>query len=160
MSEIERRDYCIRNLESLSKKCFQSLDICYIRNKSDKGSFKNYVDKILTIFDYLPTSTWTFFTLNVDKMKHFLTTYPPHHVHVVFDRPLLGNGSKVTWTSNVATFFKCHDRIARREKNPNMHNGYLESIIQEWVGLTLRFNYFWCYDTVELEIYSEHSKLC
>ena len=53
-----------------------------------KGPFKNYVDKILTIFDYLPTSTWTFFTLNVDKKKHFLTTYPPHLVHVVFERPL------------------------------------------------------------------------
>ena len=52
-----------------------------------KGPFKNYVDKILTIFDYLPTSTWTFFTLNVDKKKHFLTTYPPHLVHVVFERP-------------------------------------------------------------------------
>ena len=51
------------------------------------GPFKNYVDKILTIFDYLPTSTWTFFTLNVDKKKHFLTTYPPHLVHVVFERP-------------------------------------------------------------------------
>ena len=52
-----------------------------------KGPFKNYVD-ILTFFDYLPTSTWTFFTLNVDKKKHFLTTYPPHLVHVVFERPL------------------------------------------------------------------------
>ena len=38
---------------------------------------------------YLPTSTWTFFTLNVDKKKHFLTTYPPHLVHVVFERPLI-----------------------------------------------------------------------
>ena len=54
-----------------------------------KGSFTNYVDKILTIFDYLPTSTWTFFTLNVDKKKHFLTTYPSHLVHVVFERPLM-----------------------------------------------------------------------
>ena len=36
-----------------------------------KGPFKNYVDKILTIFDYLPTSTWTLFTLNLDKKKHF-----------------------------------------------------------------------------------------
>ena len=34
---------------------------------SFKGPFKIYVDKILTIFDYLPTSTWTFFTLYVDK---------------------------------------------------------------------------------------------
>ena len=28
--------------------------------KCPMGPFKNYVDKILTIFDYLPTSTWTF----------------------------------------------------------------------------------------------------
>jgi hypothetical protein len=54
-----------------------------------RGPFKNYVDKILTIFDYLPTSTWTFFTLNVDKKKHFLTTYLPHLVHVVFEWPQL-----------------------------------------------------------------------
>ena len=36
-----------------------------------KGPFKNNVDKILTFFDYLPTLTWTFFTLNVDKKKQF-----------------------------------------------------------------------------------------
>ena len=53
-----------------------------------KGPFKNYMDKILTIFDYLPTSPRTFFTLNVDKKKYFLTTYQPHLVYVVFERPL------------------------------------------------------------------------
>ena len=52
-----------------------------------KGPFINYVDKILTIFDYLLTSTRTFFTLNMDKKKPFLTTYPPHLVHVVFEQP-------------------------------------------------------------------------
>ena len=46
------------------------------------------MDKILTIFDYLPISTWTFFTLNVDKKKHYLTPYPPHLFHVVFEWPL------------------------------------------------------------------------
>ena len=55
---------------------------------SAMGPFKNYVDKILTIFDNLPTSMWIFFTLNVDKKEHFLTTYPPHLVHEVFERPL------------------------------------------------------------------------
>ena len=54
----------------------------------EMGPSKNYVDKILTIFDYLPTSMWTFFTLKVDKKKHFLTTYLPHLVHVVCERPL------------------------------------------------------------------------
>ena len=58
-----------------------------VRTSFGKGPFKNYMDKILTIFDYLPTSTWIFFTLNVDKKKHFLTTYPPHLVHVVFEWP-------------------------------------------------------------------------
>ena len=52
------------------------------------GSFNNYVKITWPFFDYLPTLTWTFFTLNVDKKKHFLTTYPPHLVHVVFERPL------------------------------------------------------------------------
>ena len=54
---------------------------------SSRRSFKNYVDKILTIFDYQPTLTWTFFTLNVEKKKYFLTTYPPYLVHIVFERP-------------------------------------------------------------------------
>ena len=43
---------------------------------------------ILPFFDHLPTSMWTFITLNVDQNGHFLTTYPPHLVHVFFDRPL------------------------------------------------------------------------
>ena len=30
----------------------------------------------------------TFFTLNVDKNRHLLTTYPPRLFHVIFERPL------------------------------------------------------------------------
>ena len=30
-----------------------------------------------------------YFPLNLDKKKHFWTTYPPHLVHVVFERPLI-----------------------------------------------------------------------
>ena len=45
---------------------------------------------ILPCFDHLPTSKWTFLsTLNVGKNLHFWTTYPPHHVHVVIERPLV-----------------------------------------------------------------------
>ena len=51
-----------------------------------KGSFNNYVDMILPFFAHLPTSTWTFFTLNVDQNWHFLSTYPPHLVHVIFEK--------------------------------------------------------------------------
>ena len=42
---------------------------------------------IWPFFDHLPTPTWTFITLNVDQNWHFLTTYPPHLVNVVFERP-------------------------------------------------------------------------
>ena len=35
----------------------------------DQVSFNNYVDIILPFFDHLPTSTWTFFTLNVEKWR-------------------------------------------------------------------------------------------
>ena len=53
-----------------------------------EGSFNNHVDIIWTVFDPLiPTSSWTFFTLNVDKNGHFMD-HLPHHVHVVFERPL------------------------------------------------------------------------
>ena len=34
-----------------------------------------------------PTPTWTFLTLNVDKNRHFLTTYHPFLVHVVIEPP-------------------------------------------------------------------------
>jgi hypothetical protein len=44
---------------------------------------------ILPFFDRLPPSKCTFFTLNVDQNWHFLTAYPPHLVHVVFERPLM-----------------------------------------------------------------------
>ena len=51
------------------------------------GSFNNYVDKFsLFITTYLPLRGH-FFTLNVDKNGHFWTTYPPHLVDVVFERP-------------------------------------------------------------------------
>ena len=38
-------------------------------------------------FDHFWLSTYIF-TLTVDKKKHFLTTYPPHLVHVGFEQPL------------------------------------------------------------------------
>ena len=45
------------------------------------------MDIILPFFDHLPTSTWTFFTLNWVQNWNFLTTYPPHLVHLVFEWP-------------------------------------------------------------------------
>ena len=54
-----------------------------------RGSFNNYVDIFLLFFDQLPTSTRTFFTLNVGKKGYFWTTYLPDIVHVVFGRPLV-----------------------------------------------------------------------
>ena len=36
-----------------------------------KGSFKNYVDIILLIFDHPPTSMDTFYVINVDKNGKF-----------------------------------------------------------------------------------------
>ena len=42
----------------------------------------------MSFFDLLPTSTWTFLTLNLAKNRHFWTTYPPLLVHVVIECPL------------------------------------------------------------------------
>ena len=72
------------------------------------GSFNNYVDMILSFFDHLPTPTWTFITLNVDQNWHFLTTYPPHLVHVVFQRPL------VRLKPSISTFPKHYMRHCTR----------------------------------------------
>ena len=53
-----------------------------------KESFNNYVDNILLFFDHLPTSKWILFNLNLDKNINFFTTFLPHFVQVVFERPL------------------------------------------------------------------------
>ena len=55
------------------KKPFSYFILQYYLNNTqlNKGPFKNYMDKILTIFNYLPTSMWTFFNLNVDKKSIF-----------------------------------------------------------------------------------------
>ena len=37
-----------------------------------------------------PTSTWTFLTLNVDKIRDFLDHLPPLLVHIVIECPLTG----------------------------------------------------------------------
>ena len=55
-----------------------------------QGSFNNNVEMILSFFrppKYL-TLGWTSFTLNMlHKNGHFWTTYPPHLVHIVIERP-------------------------------------------------------------------------
>ena len=38
---------------------------------NDKGSFTNYVDKILVFFDHLPTCVDIFYDMNVDKKWTF-----------------------------------------------------------------------------------------
>ena len=43
---------------------------------------------VLPFFDYLPNFKWTFSTLNADKNGQVWTTYPPHLVHVVIERPM------------------------------------------------------------------------
>ena len=43
---------------------------------SGKGSFTNYVDKILGFFDHLSPSVYIFYGINVYKKSIFLTTYP------------------------------------------------------------------------------------
>ena len=62
-----------------------SYKLFYAKRKVGRGHSKTTWKRFWQFLTtYLPTSTWTFFTLNVDKKKHFLTTYPPHLVHVVF----------------------------------------------------------------------------
>ena len=52
------------------------------------GTFNNYMDKSLLIFDDLPTSKWTSSARIVDQNENYLTTYPPHLIHIVSERPL------------------------------------------------------------------------
>ena len=40
------------------------------------GSFTNYVDMILAFFDPLPTATYIFYGMNVDKIRTFLDHLP------------------------------------------------------------------------------------
>ena len=59
-----------------------------IETSMDKGAFTNYVDKFLAFFDHLPPCVDIFYLINVDKIRHFWTTYPPSLVNVVCERPL------------------------------------------------------------------------
>ena len=48
-------------------------------SKTSQGSFNNYVDIILPLFDHpLPTSLWTFFTLIVDQNGPFMDHLSTH----------------------------------------------------------------------------------
>ena len=70
--------------------CVQTTDNHHeksIRKSECVGSFYIYVDIIWPFFDNLFTSLWTFLTLIVDTNRHFWTSYPPHFVHVVIERP-------------------------------------------------------------------------
>ena len=57
------------------------------RAPATEGAFNDYVVTILSFFDHLPTSEWTLNPHNVGNNWHFLTTYPSHLVHLVFERP-------------------------------------------------------------------------
>jgi hypothetical protein len=57
---------------------------------SPKGSFTNYVDKILAFFHHLPPCVDIFYGMNVDKKTNISEppTYLPSLVNVVCERPL------------------------------------------------------------------------
>ena len=62
-----------------------------------KWSLNNYVDTILRFFwPPITSTTVDSFRLNVDKSRHFWTTYPPHPVNTVCERTL-----SLTWTSKL-----------------------------------------------------------
>ena len=56
-----------------------------------KGAFNNYMDRIMSFFSPPPPPPCvdSFYTLSVDKNRHFLTPSPPHLVHVVIECPLV-----------------------------------------------------------------------
>ena len=55
-----------------------------------KGAFKNNCGQNFAIFwPWPPLCVNSFYTLNVDKNRHFLTHSPPHLVHVVIEWPLI-----------------------------------------------------------------------
>ena len=55
----------------------ESFDAKSYGNISPNRSFNNYVDMILTFFDYIPTSKWKFFTWTWTKIGFF---WPPTHL--------------------------------------------------------------------------------
>ena len=75
-----------------------------------KGAFNNYMDKILPFFDPNPPCVDSFYTLSVDKNRHFLTPSPPHLVHVVIECPLTDENGTFVWRglqyfgSNIASW--------------------------------------------------------
>ena len=72
---------------------------------SDRGSFTNYVDKILAFLTtYTPPLTFSM-AWTLTKSGHFWTTYLPCLVNVVCERPLmhLNNLSKLAFLVNFIT---------------------------------------------------------
>jgi hypothetical protein len=73
--------FCFVNFETFLQKSYgaelfmnlhQNLEI----GTGRKGSFTNYVDKILAFFDHLPTSIDIFYGLNIDKKWTFSDHLP------------------------------------------------------------------------------------
>ena len=60
--------------------------ILILEKHATKGSFNNYVDIILPFFEYLSLPLCPFFTLNLDKNRHFLTTFRVKTLHFEVDR--------------------------------------------------------------------------
>ena len=56
-----------------------------------KGSFTNYVDRILAFLTTYPPALTFSMVWMLTKSGHFKTTYLPHLVNVVCERPLLVN---------------------------------------------------------------------
>ena len=81
--------------EGLILKLFvRFLEIEFVKSKMHgltfyKGAFNNYVDRILPFFDS-PPCVDSFYTLSVDKKRHYLIhSSPPSHV--VNEWPLMEN---------------------------------------------------------------------
>ena len=72
--------------------------------------------KILDGIYYLPLcGHFIVYTLNVDKNGHFWTTYPPHLVHVVIERPAKLLQHSTTYTQFILNDkTNAHSRIHKR----------------------------------------------
>ena len=60
-----------------------------LKENINQDSFQCVVWNLSFCHEIPCTSTWTFLTLNVNKNKHFWTTYPPYVVHVAIQQSWL-----------------------------------------------------------------------
>ena len=106
---------------------------------SHLGSFNSYVDNNLSFFGHLPTSTWTFFNLNLGQKQTFFDPLPisscPHSF----------------WTTHLSKPQKTHTRLGPKDhvKKSRQKKESAICTVDHFLEKKKWFGYFWQFYVLE-----------